>query len=76
MSTKVSDHDPVNCIWMDAGVVGYKLCDRSLQCDHCPFDESMRQPSQGVSADVSSSPRSQNGGMPTGSITDRITALV
>jgi len=76
MSTKVSDHDPVNCIWMDAGVVGYKLCDRSLQCDHCPFDESMRRPSQGVSADVSSSPRSQNGGMPTGSITDRITALV
>jgi glycine cleavage system H lipoate-binding protein len=30
-----------NCVWMDAGVVDYKLCDRSYDCDHCPFDEAL-----------------------------------
>ena len=34
----------VHCIWMDAGIAGYKLCDRDLQCDKCPFDEIMRRP--------------------------------
>lgn len=31
----------LNCLWMDAGVVGYKLCDRSYECEHCPFDEAL-----------------------------------
>jgi len=31
----------LNCLWMDAGVVGYKLCDRSYDCDRCPFDEAL-----------------------------------
>ncbi|MFL6213965.1 MAG: hypothetical protein ACJ74J_08740 [Blastocatellia bacterium] len=26
------------CVWMQAGVVGYKLCDRQFDCEHCPFD--------------------------------------
>lgn len=34
----------VHCIWMDAGVVGFKLCDRDLQCEQCPFDEILRRP--------------------------------
>ncbi len=76
MSTMISDHNPINCIWMDAGVVGYKLCDRNLQCDHCPFDESMRRPSHTASADASSSPRSESCGTTVGSISDRVTALV
>lgn len=29
------------CLWMDAGVVDYKLCDRSYNCDRCPFDEAL-----------------------------------
>lgn len=33
--------DVFNCLWMDAGVVGYKLCDRSYECDQCPFDEAL-----------------------------------
>ena len=33
---------PVQCVWMQAGVVGYKLCDREFDCDRCPFDAALR----------------------------------
>ena len=29
------------CIWMDAGAVAFRLCDRGFECDHCPFDAAM-----------------------------------
>ncbi len=32
---------PLPCVWMTAGVVGYKLCDREFDCDRCPFDLAM-----------------------------------
>ena len=31
------------CIWMDAGIVGYKLCDRHYECESCPFDHVIHQ---------------------------------
>jgi len=31
------------CIWMEAGLVGYKLCDRGFDCEHCSFDAMMSQ---------------------------------
>lgn len=34
---------PPNCIWMDAGVIAYYLCDRNFDCDRCPFDKVVRQ---------------------------------
>jgi glycine cleavage system H lipoate-binding protein len=33
--------DLVQCLWMEAGVVDYKLCDRSYNCEQCPFDEAV-----------------------------------
>jgi len=30
------------CIWMEAGIVDYKLCDRKLECENCPFDAIMK----------------------------------
>lgn len=33
---------PTQCVWMQAGVVGYKLCDREFDCDRCPFDAALR----------------------------------
>ncbi len=30
------------CIWMQAGLVAFKLCDRAFACAGCPFDELMR----------------------------------
>ncbi len=35
-----SDEQP--CIWMDAGVVSYKLCDRNHDCENCAFNASMQ----------------------------------
>lgn len=35
------------CVWMAAGLVAYKLCDRDHDCNTCPFDRAMR----GESAD-------------------------
>lgn len=30
------------CIWMEAGLVDYKLCEYNLDCENCPFDAVMR----------------------------------
>jgi glycine cleavage system H protein len=30
------------CVWMAAGMVAYKLCDRVFDCESCPFDAVMR----------------------------------
>ena len=30
------------CIWMNAGLLFYKLCDRDYRCEKCPFDQAMR----------------------------------
>jgi glycine cleavage system H protein len=35
-----------NCIWVDAGLVSYKLCDRDFECEDCQFDQVMRQESR------------------------------
>ncbi len=32
----------MNCIWAEAGLVSYKLCERQYQCEDCPFDKVMR----------------------------------
>lgn len=31
----------LQCCWMLAGVVDYKLCDRDFDCEHCPFDKAI-----------------------------------
>ena len=32
------------CVWMSAGLVAFKLCDREGECEGCPFDRAMRSP--------------------------------
>jgi hypothetical protein len=32
------DMDYSKCIWMLAGVIDYKLCDREYDCEHCLLD--------------------------------------
>jgi glycine cleavage system H lipoate-binding protein len=41
------------CVWMVAGVLNYRLCDRDYDCDHCPLDAAIHgapaaPPSAGV----------------------------
>ncbi|MFZ2445103.1 MAG: glycine cleavage system protein H [Syntrophobacteraceae bacterium] len=31
----------VQCVWMKAGVVNFKLCDGAYDCTSCPFDKAM-----------------------------------
>lgn len=31
------------CVWMDAGILSYQLCDRAFDCDNCPLDAAMRK---------------------------------
>lgn len=40
--------EPLKCIWMLAGVLTYRLCDRQYDCEHCPLDAALREtaPSQ------------------------------
>lgn len=40
METVIGASPP--CIWMSAGLVRYKVCDRGLDCDGCLFDVAMR----------------------------------
>ena len=30
------------CVWMNAGLLTYKLCDRGLDCEQCPLDAALR----------------------------------
>ncbi len=30
------------CVWMSAGVIDYKLCDRAFDCERCPLDAALR----------------------------------
>ena len=46
-------HDPIpqaahpqrfdKCVWMESGVVTYKLCDFEYNCEACPFDQALRE---------------------------------
>jgi len=42
-TNRVSPEGLSSCIWVDAGLVSYKLCDREFDCESCRFDEAMRQ---------------------------------
>ncbi len=39
----------MNCIWVDAGLVSYKLCDLNFDCENCRFYQVMQQRSQPLS---------------------------
>lgn len=30
------------CVWMSAGLLTYRLCDREYDCEHCPLDVALR----------------------------------
>ncbi len=31
------------CIWMEAGVIDYKICDKDFDCDHCELDRALTE---------------------------------
>ncbi len=38
-----SSEEPQPCIWMQAGVVSKKTCNRNYNCPECPFDRAMKK---------------------------------
>lgn len=42
MVTHVVPQSEQTCVWVSAGVLTYKLCDRSFDCEHCPLDAALR----------------------------------
>lgn len=44
------------CIWMEAGLVAYKLCNQDFDCEHCSFDAEMRWGGQGEKPQASAGP--------------------
>ena len=33
----------LKCVWMEAGVVSYKLCNYQYECETCPFDQVLKK---------------------------------
>jgi hypothetical protein len=33
----------LRCVWMDAGVTGFKLCDQEFRCESCEFNNSVQK---------------------------------
>ena len=42
MSHRVVPDGAQPCVWMSAGLLTYKLCDREMDCDRCPLDAGLR----------------------------------
>jgi glycine cleavage system H lipoate-binding protein len=42
MVTQVVTPTTQACVWMSAGLLTYKLCDRDFDCEHCPLDAALR----------------------------------
>jgi glycine cleavage system H lipoate-binding protein len=34
--------EETTCVWFDANVIEYKLCDRQMECDKCPLHQSIQ----------------------------------
>lgn len=43
MVTHIADglHAAPTCVWMDAGLLSYRLCDRNFDCEHCPLEAAL-----------------------------------
>lgn len=42
MSHPIVPRDSEPCVWMSAGLLTYRLCDRDFDCEHCPLDAALR----------------------------------
>lgn len=42
MSLDVVFPNAQTCVWMEAGVISFWLCNREYDCEHCPLDAALR----------------------------------
>jgi glycine cleavage system H protein len=56
-SARPPPDNALSCVWMTAGLVAYKLCDREYDCENCPLDAALRGPTSNSHGSTSSSNR-------------------
>lgn len=61
MSLEVGYPPAQACVWMEAGVLRYWLCNHDFDCDNCPLDAALRGVPAG-SAQVTKEPTVTAGG--------------
>ena len=49
------------CLWMAAGVINYRLCDRQFDCDRCPLDAALRGDTQPMTPSQARRPAAESG---------------
>jgi glycine cleavage system H lipoate-binding protein len=50
---RVIPEGEVACVWMTAGVLGFRLCDREFDCATCPLDRALRNiPAPGTETEM------------------------
>ncbi len=42
MANPVTFQPVAPCLWVSAGVLAFRLCDRDFDCEHCPLDAALR----------------------------------
>jgi len=42
MSLEVAFPNAETCVWMEARVISFWLCNRDFDCEHCPLDAALR----------------------------------
>lgn len=41
-ASKIIANNANKCVWMELGIVSYKICDRNFECQTCPLDYGLR----------------------------------
>jgi glycine cleavage system H lipoate-binding protein len=49
---RVPPRRDLECVWVEAGVIGSKLCDMDFDCEKCPLDLALRQGFRGPREEV------------------------
>ena len=53
-----------HCVWMHAGVIRFRLCNRAFDCEHCPLDAALcGRPVPNQQSSPSAPPRAEEDGL-------------
>jgi len=79
-SMKIVPPGKKKCVWMEAGVVSYKLCDNNYDCTTCSYDHAMdakvaRQKEAEIAAPLAASPEGEAPGKTNQSWVEMMMAL-
>ena len=54
------------CVWMSAGVISYRLCDREYECESCPLDRALRGGAKSSAREAEAGPAAPSAEDPVG----------